>query len=72
MLHVANHTHNSIRSFYIMLEGSENSEYQIQGHSQDFRVGGAEYVRVQFLATPTFEMERSKFKLSQRTRSDGN
>ena len=35
--------------------------------------GGAEYARearAQILATPTYEMERSKFKLSQRTRSD--
>ena len=48
-----------------------------QGRSQDFREGGAEYIcareaRAQILATPTYEMERSKFKLSQRTRSDGS
>ena len=29
-------------------------------------------MRAQILATPTYEMERSKFKLSQRTRSDGS
>ena len=43
-----------------------------QGRSQDFREGGAENARAQILATPTYEMERSKFKLSQRTRSDGS
>ena len=29
MLHVANHTHNRIRSFYNMFEASETSDYQI-------------------------------------------
>ena len=46
-----------------------------QGHSQDFREGAAEYAcakHVQILATPTYEMERSNFKLSQITRSDGS
>ena len=32
----------------------------------------AREARAQILATPTYEMERSKFKLSQRTRSDGS
>ena len=34
-----------------------------QGRSQDFGEGGADYARVKILATPTYEMERSKFKL---------
>ena len=46
--------------------------YRFQGRSQDFREGGADYARAQILATPTYEMERSKFKLSQRTLSDGS
>ena len=32
--------------------------------------GGVLSMRAQILATPTYEMERSKFKLSQRTRFD--
>ena len=45
-----------------------------QGRSQDFREGGADVcvreVREHILTMPTYEMERSKFKLSQRTRSE--
>ena len=51
------------------------SQCYVQGRSQDFGGGGAEYARearAQILATPTYKMERSKFKLSQRTRSDGS
>ena len=33
---------------------------------------GVLIMRVQILATHTYEMERSKFKLSQRMRSDGS
>ena len=44
----------------------------VQGRSQDYREGCAKYARAQMLATPTYQMERSKFKLSQRTHSDGS
>ena len=49
--------------------------HPLQGRSQDFGEGGAEYARearAQILATPTYKMERLKFKLSQRTRSDSS
>ena len=52
---------------------SIDAEYY-PGRSQDFREGGAEVciceAGVQILAAPTYEIERSKFKLSQRTRSE--
>ena len=46
---------------------------QLRGVARILGKGVLMYVceaRVQILTTPTYEMERSKFKLSQRTRSE--
>ena len=54
----------------------KNLSMETQRHSQDFREGGADVctyvVRAQILSTLTYEMERSKFKLSQRTSSESS
>ena len=51
---------------------SKGYQIAIRGVARILGKGGAEYARAQILATPTYEMERSKFKLSRRKRSDGS
>jgi hypothetical protein len=46
--------------------------YSISGIASILGKGVPEYARTQILVTPTYEPERSKFKLSQRTRSEHN
>ena len=67
----------TIGHYYSLCKGYlaiKDKIYNMQGCSQDFREGGADVcahkARVQILTMPTYETERSKFKLSQRTRSE--